>query len=153
TGKGSTLDNPPASYFKVHRSPEDAMENTTQLFLAVRFNCNKCHDHPFERWTQDQYYQLSAYFARVGRTEDARYKGQRIAGTAVEGAVPLVEVIPDLSSGDVKHARTGQIAAPVSPYAHAAVAPSNVSRREQGAKWITSKKNQYFARGYVNRLW
>ncbi len=46
------------------------MENTTQLFLAVRFNCNKCHDHPFERWTQDQYYQLSAYFAQVGRKDD-----------------------------------------------------------------------------------
>ena len=42
------------------------MENTTQLFLAVRFNCNKCHDHPFERWTQDQYYQLAAFFAQVG---------------------------------------------------------------------------------------
>ena len=42
------------------------MENTTQLFLAVRFNCNKCHDHPFEKWTQDQYYETAAYFARVG---------------------------------------------------------------------------------------
>ena len=46
------------------------MENTTQLFLGVRFNCNKCHDHPFERWTQDQYYHLAAYFAQVGRKED-----------------------------------------------------------------------------------
>src|SRR5262249_19831698 len=46
TASGSTLDNPPAAYFKVLRTPEETMENTTQLFLAIRFNCNKCHDHP-----------------------------------------------------------------------------------------------------------
>src|SRR5262249_34551167 len=61
TAQGSTLDNPPAAYFKVLREPGLAMENTTQLFLAIRFNCNKCHDHPFERWTQDQYYELAAF--------------------------------------------------------------------------------------------
>src|SRR5262249_52002440 len=48
TASGSNLDNPPAAYFKVLRTAPDVMENTTQLFLAVRFNCNKCHDHPFE---------------------------------------------------------------------------------------------------------
>ena len=77
-------------------TPDAVMENTTQLFLAVRFNCNKCHDHPFERWTQDQYYQLAAYL-RPGRaaSEDPKFKGQKIGGTAVEGAQPLVEVIAD----------------------------------------------------------
>src|SRR5208282_5974019 len=62
---GSNRENPPASYFKILREPAPIMENTTHLFLGVRFNCNKCHDHPFERWTQDQYYQLAAYFART----------------------------------------------------------------------------------------
>ena len=56
---------PAASYYKILRTPADALETTTQLFLAIRFNCNKCHDHPFERWTQDQYYQTAAYFAQV----------------------------------------------------------------------------------------
>src|SRR5207249_5916826 len=93
TASGSTLDNPAAAYFKILRDPTEAMENTTHLFLGVRFNCNKCHDHPFERWTQDQYYNLSSYFAQVGRAEDPRYKGQKIGGTAVEGAQPLVETI------------------------------------------------------------
>jgi len=78
TASGSNLQNPPAGYFKVLRTPEDAMENTTQLFLAVRFNCNKCHDHPFERWTQNQYYHLSAFFSQVGRKEDHR-RGRRQA--------------------------------------------------------------------------
>ena len=84
------------------------MENTTQLFLAVRFNCNKCHDHPFEKWTQDQYFETSAFFAQVGRVEDPKYKGQKIGGTAVEGAKPLVEVISDAKGGEIKHDRTGQ---------------------------------------------
>ena len=70
TASGSTLENPPAAYYKVLRTPEETMENTTQLFLAVRFNCNHCHDHPFERWTQGQYYHLAAYFAQVGRKAD-----------------------------------------------------------------------------------
>ena len=65
TAEGSNIDNPAASYFKILREPTEAMENTTHLFLAVRFSCNKCHDHPFERWTQDQYYQTAAYFARL----------------------------------------------------------------------------------------
>src|SRR5205807_8228255 len=65
TASGSNVENPPASYFKVLRDPDAVMENTTQLFLAVRFNCNKCHDHPFERWTQDNYYNLAAFFAQV----------------------------------------------------------------------------------------
>ncbi len=153
TASGSNVDNPPASYFKVLREPDAVMENTTQLFLAVRFNCNKCHDHPFERWTQDQYYHLAAFFAQVGRAEDPRYKGQKLGGTAVEGAKPLVEVISDLKGGDVKHARTGAVSAPVFPYKHNDLAPATATRREQVAHWITSTENVYFARSYVNRLW
>ncbi|MFO0823869.1 MAG: DUF1549 domain-containing protein [Gemmataceae bacterium] len=77
TASGSNIENPPAAYYKILRSADVAMENTTQLFLAVRFNCNKCHDHPFERWTQDQYYNLAAYFSQVSRAEDPKFKGQR----------------------------------------------------------------------------
>ncbi|MCI0358060.1 MAG: DUF1549 and DUF1553 domain-containing protein [Planctomycetaceae bacterium] len=153
TARGSNLDNPPAAYWKVLRDPTAAMENTTHLFLAVRFNCNKCHDHPFERWTQDQYYQLSQYFAQVGRKPLPEFAGQNIGGSAVEGAVPLVEAIYDTGSGDVKHDRTGQVVPPLFPYAHGDQAPAEAARREQLARWITSKDNQYFAKSYVNRLW
>ncbi|MFL5241996.1 MAG: DUF1549 domain-containing protein [Gemmataceae bacterium] len=153
TASGSTLENPPAAYYKVLREPGPAMENTTQLFLAVRFNCNKCHDHPFERWTQDQYYQLAAYFAQVSRTEDPKFKGQKIGGTDVDGATPLVENIADLSAGDVKHDRTGKITPPKFPYQVPDQIPEKAPRREQLAKWITSKENPYFAKSYVNRIW
>jgi hypothetical protein len=153
TGSGSNIDKPEASYFKVLRDPDAVMENTTQLFLAVRFNCNKCHDHPFERWTQNQYYQLAAYFAQVGRSEDPRFKGQKVGGTAVEGAQPLVEIIKDTGSGEVKHAKTGLNTPPAFPYLHKDLAPTTAPRREQLARWVASRENPYFARSYVNRLW
>ncbi|HEV3120418.1 MAG TPA: DUF1549 domain-containing protein, partial [Isosphaeraceae bacterium] len=78
TASGSNQKNPPASYFKVLRDPASTMENTTQLFLAVRFNCNKCHDHPFERWTQDQYYQTAAFFAQVELKGDPASGGRTV---------------------------------------------------------------------------
>src|SRR5207248_84195 len=83
-----------------------------RAYLAISLNCNTGHDHPFERWTQNQYYETSAYFAQVSRAEDPRFKGQRVGGTDVEGAKPLVEVIADVKGGDVTHLRTGQVAPP-----------------------------------------
>lgn len=153
TASGSNLENPPASYWKILREPADAMENTTHLFLAIRFNCNKCHDHPFERWTQDQYYHLAAYFAQVGLKEDQAFAGKKIGGSAVEGAKPLVEIVFDKGSGEVIHERTGQVATPAFPFDHADTPAENLSRREQLAHWMTSPENPYFAKSYVNRLW
>ncbi len=153
TASGSNMKNPPASYWKILRTPQEAMENTTHLFLAVRFNCNKCHDHPFERWTQDQYYHLAAYFAQVGRKADPKYKGRKIGGTAVMRAAPLVEIIFDKNSGDVKHDRTGELAEPTFPFTHEGMPKEEQNRRELLAKWITSKENPYFAKSFVNRIW
>lgn len=153
TASGSNVENPPAAYWKIIRDPESLMENTTHLFLAVRFNCNKCHDHPFERWTQDQYYQMAAYFAQVGRKEDPEFRNQKIGGSAVEGATPLVEVIYDTGGGEVTHNRTGQVTPPKFPYAHGDVSPDTAPRREKLSHWIVSRENQYFAKSYVNRLW
>jgi hypothetical protein len=153
TASGSNLDNPPASYYKILHDPDAAMENTTQLFLAVRFNCNKCHDHPFERWTQTQYYDLAAFFAQVDRQEDPRFKGQKVGGTDVEGARPLVEVISDKKDGEEKNSRTGLVAKPTFPFVVNDPAAPNATRRELLAHWITSKQNPYFAKSYVNRLW
>jgi Protein of unknown function (DUF1553)/Protein of unknown function (DUF1549)/Bacterial Ig-like domain (group 2) len=150
---GSNMEHPETSYYKILRTPDAVMENSTQLFLAVRFNCNKCHDHPFERWTQNQYYSLAAFFAQVERNEDPKYKGQKVGGTAVVGAQPLVEIITDSKNGDVRHVKTNAVTPPAFPFTHSDLAPSTAPRREQLAKWVTSKENQYFARSYVNRLW
>lgn len=139
TGSGSTYQNPAASYLRVLREPDLAMENSTQLFLGVRFNCNKCHDHPFERWTQDQYYDLAAYFAQVGRKS---------------GTSPEEEIIYDTRGrGEIMHPRTGTPASPAFPYTHADLATDDATRRQQFAHWVVSPENKYFASSYVNRLW
>jgi len=153
TSTGSNRENPAAAYYKILRTPEDIMENTTHLFLATRFNCNKCHDHPFERWTQDQYYQTAAYFAQVGLERDPESGDRRIGGTAVESATPLFEIVKDLETGEVTHLRTGEVAAPQFPFAAEIPIEADLPRREQFANWLVSSENPYFASSYVNRVW
>ncbi|MDA1265576.1 MAG: DUF1553 domain-containing protein, partial [Planctomycetota bacterium] len=136
-GAGSSLDNPPSAFWRVQREPDLAMETTTQLFLGIRFSCNKCHDHPFERWTQDQHWQLAAYFAQVGRNKGSR---------ADE------ELIVDLEQGEVKNPDSGQVVLPAFPYQHASLVGEG-ARRAQLVSWMTHRSNPYFATSYVNRLW
>jgi hypothetical protein len=133
---GAIAENPAASYFKIIKEPDLVMENTTQLFLGIRFNCNKCHDHPFERWTQSNHWQLAAYFARVGvKDENGR------------------EIVVDKTDGEVVAPYSGLTVAPAFPFRHEGEVPEEVSRREQLARWVTSEKNGYFVKSYVNRLW
>ena len=154
TAKGSNRENPAAAYFKILRDPAATMENTTQLFLGVRFNCNKCHDHPFERWTQDQYYQTAAYFAQVGLSGDPASSGRMIGGTNVESPKPLFEVVADMGAGDVVHDRTKAVTPPRFPFSCSYNKPeTNAPRRFELSEWLTAKDNPYFAKSYVNRLW
>ncbi|MFP6901940.1 MAG: DUF1549 domain-containing protein, partial [Opitutales bacterium] len=99
TASGSNKQNPPASYYKILRKPAETMENTTHLFLATRFNCNKCHDHPFERWTQDQYYEMAAHFAQFKLEKDPASGKEQIGKTAVERGKPLYEIVKDVETG------------------------------------------------------
>ncbi|HKD37067.1 MAG TPA: DUF1549 and DUF1553 domain-containing protein [Pirellulales bacterium] len=153
TASGSNIENPPASYFKVLRDPGDVMENTTQLFLGVRFNCNKCHDHPFERWTQNQHWKLAAYFAKVARKDDPQYAKIKIGGTDVEQGKALGEVIFDGDSGEVRNPTTQVVQSPEFPYTTDDMPSAGENLREQFAHWATSAKNPYFAKSYVNRVW
>ncbi len=153
TASGSNREHPAAAYYKTLRDPALTMENTTHLFLGVRFNCNKCHDHPFERWTQDQYFETAAFFAQVALEKDPESKDRTIGGTAVEGAKPLWEVVKDAATGEIKHERTGKDVPPKFPFECRFTAPQGGTRRQQLAAWITSPDNPYFARSYVNRLW
>ncbi|MBK8035928.1 MAG: DUF1549 domain-containing protein [Verrucomicrobiaceae bacterium] len=153
TATGSNKDNPAAAYFKTVRTPEELVENTTHLFLATRFNCNKCHDHPFEKWTMDQYYETASYFAQIDLKGDPQAKGATIGGTAVEGAKPLYEIVADKKDGDVLHLRTNKPVAPKVPYDTELVSKAATTRRDQFATWMTSPENDYFAMSYANRIW
>ena len=138
TSGGSAFENPAANYFRIAREPKLVMENMTQVFLGTRFNCNQCHDHPFERWTQRQYYELSAYFADVGRRPLP--DGDEFIFTM---GAPAPVLNPD----------TNQPANPKFPFEHAGAIDVNGSRREQLSQWLTANENPYFARSIVNRYW
>ncbi len=153
TATGSNKVNPAAAYFKTVRTPEELVENTTHLFLATRFNCNKCHDHPFEKWTMDQYYETASYFAQIDLKGDPAAAGKTIGGSAVEGAKPLFEIVSDKKDGDVLHLRTNQPVTPKVPYDTELVSKSASTRRDQFATWMTSPENDYFAMSYANRIW
>ena len=154
TASGSTIENPPAAYYKILRTPEDTMENTTQLFLGVRFNCNQCHDHPFERWTQGQYYHLAALL-RAGRPQGR--SGQR--GT--EARRHRRRRRQAAHRGYLRHRQRRSDARRHRQAGHAGVSLSACRSGQRpppaaASSWPAgspSKDNQYFAKSYVNRLW
>ena len=69
TGLGSTWQNPPASFYRTNRDPTTAAESVSQVFLGVRLQCARCHNHPFDAWTQDDYYGLAAFFSNIARKQ------------------------------------------------------------------------------------
>ena len=139
TASGSAFENPPANYFRIAREPKLLMENMTQVFLGTRFMCAQCHDHPFERWTQNNYYELSAFFADVGRKPG-------IAGGD--------EIIYTLNAPiTVTNVSTGQAVEALFPFEHDGIDKSLTDRRQQLGQWLTSKENPYFAKSLVNRYW
>jgi hypothetical protein len=153
TATGSTREHPAASYFKVLRAPETIAETTTQVFLGVRFNCNKCHDHPFERWTQNVYYGWAAFFSQVRLQKDPEGGDRTIGGSAVESAQPLYEVVDDGGAGVMLHLRTGKPAPARFPFETDVEGETPAELRRQAAAWLTSADNRYFATSFVNRMW
>jgi hypothetical protein len=141
TARGSSYENPPANFFRVTRSAKVSMEKTTQLFMGVRLVCTQCHDHPFEKWTQNQYYEMSAFFASVG-LKPGFQSGDEI-------------VYDKREDNEVKHPKTGRVVAP--KYLVASIGapsiPGNAERREALVEWLTSKDNPFFARAIANRMW
>ena len=139
TAEGSSLDNPPVNYMRTLKDDGKITEDVSQTFLGIRFNCNKCHDHPFERWTQDQYYEFGAFFTRV-----AFKPGQRMGE----------EIVYDnFNGGEVKHPKTTKVVEPLVPYGANPDWKSARDRQEAFADWLVDKKNPFFARSYANRVW
>lgn len=139
TADGSTFQNPAANYYRIARDPESSAETTAQLFLGVRIQCAKCHNHLFEKWTQDDYYGFAAFFSRVKQKK---------------GTLPDEEIVYNAGEGEVKQLRTGQVMKPKAlggPVLEPA--DPNGDRREELAKWLTSAENPFFAKSLVNRVW
>lgn len=153
--KGSTLENPAGNYLRALRDPGKMTEDVSQTFLGVRFNCNKCHDHPFERWTQNQYYEFGAFFAQVAFKRGTLGRDTLIRGNETYASEQVSEdiVYQNYNGGEVKHPKNDQVMAPRVPYGHARDIANGEDRRAAFAEWLTSPENPYFAKSTVNRFW
>ncbi|GDY08918.1 S-layer protein [Planctomycetia bacterium] len=136
---GTVIGNPPVAWYKRVKEPKEQIEDVAQLFLGVRMQCAQCHHHPFERWSQDDYYSLVAFFSQVGRKpsgtrgEDLIFHKRGIAtATNIKSGVPLRPA----ALGDA----IPEIAADADP-------------RLKLADWMGGKTNPFFAKSLVNRYW
>ncbi len=137
TTSESNFRNPAANYYQIEPDTLKLAENTAQIFMGMRIQCSQCHNHPFDRWTMNDYYSFAAFFARIGRKP---------------GDDPRETVIYDRSDGEVNHLVTGK---PMHPKFLGGDEPEikNESRREVLARWLTSPQNPYFARNLANIVW
>ncbi len=142
-GRGGNYSHPPAGFYRRLRNPQVRAEEVAQLFLGVRIGCARCHNHPGERWTQDDYYGLAAFFARV------RYRD----GPFFVQIYDKEETVYEAREGEVVHPRSGQVVAPRFLGGPVAVLGPGEDRREVLARWLTSPDNPFFARNAVNRIW
>jgi hypothetical protein len=143
SSSGSSNQNPAANFFRVTRDPKPTMEKTTQVFLGVRMVCAQCHDHPFERWTQNQYYEMSAFYSALG-IRPGYEVGEEI-------------IYNQRSDFDMKHPKDGRVMNPAfivpASYGSSGPVPTDSHRRMALAEWVTSRDNPFFAKSTVNRVW
>ncbi len=137
SASGGTFTNPPTNYFQQERDTLKLSENVAQAFLGMRIQCAQCHNHPFDRWTMDDYYGFAAFFKQIARKR---------------GDDPREFIVYDSGSGDMKHPVTGQ-AVPPKFLGGDSPKVTDRDRREALAAWITSPENPYFAKHVANIAW
>lgn len=140
TSEGSTFSRPASNYYRAPLDTSDMTETTAQIFMGVRIQCAKCHNHPFEQWTQDNYYGLSAFFNRVERKK-------------VQGQDELMVWVA--REGEVTQPRTGRTMKPWLPLVGELDLQSehDQDRRVALVDWLTASDNPFFTRMEVNRIW
>ncbi len=143
TAGGGNYGHPPAGFYRRLRNPQARAEEAAQLFLGVRLGCARCHNHPGERWTQDDYHGLAAFFARV------RYKD----GPFFNHLYDKEETVYAVREGEAVHPRTGQVLAPRFLGGPVAAVGPHEDRRAVFARWLVGRDNPFFARAAVNRIW
>ncbi len=140
---GESLENGATNFYALSQSPEDMTENACQAFMGLSIGCAKCHNHPLEKWTNDQYYGMANLFARV--------KAKGWGGEPGQGDGRRTLYVAD--SGDLVQPRTGKPQAPAPLDAPPLPIDDPADRRIKLAQWMTSAENPYFARAVTNRIW
>ena len=141
TARGNTFLDGPANYFRTALKPEELAENVTQGFMGIRVQCAKCHNHPLEKWTQNEYYGMANLFARV------KYKAD--LGIYVNDEMTVYNA----NNGDIVQPRLGKPVAPKPLGGPMLALDSPNERRAFFAKWLTRPDNWYFSHSLVNRVW
>ena len=134
---------PPVVWYRKLRTPDAFVDDTAQVFLGMRLQCAKCHHHPFEKWSQDDYYGFAAFFGRVGRKTTAVSQRNGRAD----------EAIYNLRSGSVSHPKTGANMTPKALGDKVMTVSAAEDPREKLVGWLADPSNPYFARALVNRYW
>lgn len=143
TATGSSYENGATNFFALHQDPETMSENASQAFLGLSIGCAKCHNHPLEKWTNDQYYAMANLFSRV------RAKGWGGDSRNGDGLRTLYVV----EKGELIQPLTGKPQPPTPLDGESLPFDSTRDRRIHLAKWLTSPENPYFSRAIANRLW
>jgi hypothetical protein len=136
---GTVIGNPPVAWYKRVKEPKQQLEDVAQLFLGVRMQCAQCHHHPFERWSQDDYYSLAAFFGQVGR---------KPTGTRGEDLI-----FHERGLATAKNVKTGESLKPAAFGDDVGDIPPDADPRLRLADWMSSKDNPFFAKALVNRYW
>jgi len=136
---GTVIGNPPVAWYKRVKEPNEQLEDTAQLFLGVRMQCARCHHHPFERWSQDDYYSLAAFFSQIGRKPTAT-RGEDL-------------IFHKRGIAQAKNVRTGEVFKPAPLGGTATPIAADQDPRLKLAEWMSGKDNPFFARSLVNRYW
>ncbi len=139
TASGDLTENPPVAWYRQVNSPNAQLEDTAQLFLGLRLQCAQCHHHPYEKWSQHDYYSLAAFFSQVGRKP---------------GGQPGEEIIyPRRGLATAVNKKTKQPVPPAGLGTTPARLTADSDPREALADWLSSKDNPFFAKALVNRYW
>lgn len=136
---GTVVENPPVAWYKRVKDPKQQLEDVAQLFLGVRMQCAQCHHHPFERWSQDDYYGLAAFFSQVGR---------KPTGTRGEDLI-----FHKRGVATAKNVKTGVAVRPSALGVDVGTISADQDPRLKLADWMSEKSNPYFAKSVVNRYW
>ncbi len=134
--RGGTFDSPATNFYKLEKDPKKITENVAQIFMGTRLQCAQCHNHPFDRWTQDEYFGFAAFFSQIKR----------------KGAADAAEQIIYDGQGEIKHPVTNQVAKPRFLGGEEVKVEGNL-RRHTVADWLTKPDNPWFAKNVSNIIW
>ncbi len=147
--RGSTYANPPANFWRAVRDPLMRSESVAQVFLGIRVGCARCHNHPFDRWTIDDYYGFAALFARVDYRVLENNKKDNLDKHEFVGE----QVVWQNRTSEMPNPRTKQSAKPRFLGASTPEMGESADRLTAVADWIADPSNPFFAKAQVNRIW